>query len=135
MTITTRPSGVFGTQRSVHSSWFSVLAELGYVGLGLFVLTVVLALLACRRARRLAPSAPDQATLREFGIALEIGLVAIAVGGTFVIAQYTELLWHMIGLTIALNRLSAEASAAVPALQPSLPGLPTGQRVSVRTIS
>jgi putative inorganic carbon (hco3(-)) transporter len=98
-------NGEFGEQRSVHSMWLGVLAELGYPGLLLLIANLVTAMLACRRARLLRGDSPDIVQLRELGIALEMSLVVIMVGGTFVIFQYTEVLWHVFGLSIALHRL------------------------------
>src|SRR4030095_12954155 len=44
--------GAFGKDRSVHSLWFGILAELGYPGLVLFVATLGLAWFSCLRTRR-----------------------------------------------------------------------------------
>jgi probable O-glycosylation ligase (exosortase A-associated) len=108
--------GLYGQGRSVHSAWFGVLAELGYPGLILFLLQILLALGACRRARRASKSGKQFASLGQFAFALEAGLVVFFVGGSFLPFQYVEMLWHWFALTIALDGLSctALASAAVP---------------------
>jgi hypothetical protein len=46
-----------------------------------------------------------------YATALESGLVAFMVGGTFVPFQYIEMLWHYFGLTIALERVAMRAEA------------------------
>jgi probable O-glycosylation ligase (exosortase A-associated) len=112
--------GFYGHNRSVHSMWLGMLAELGYPGLILLVLSFGLGLLACRKARRLKGDSAEVVQLREFGIALESGLVVVAVGGAFVIYQYSEIFWHMIGLTIALHRLTEEYERRAPALEPAI---------------
>jgi probable O-glycosylation ligase (exosortase A-associated) len=112
-----RSNGEYGQNRSVHSTWMGTLAELGYPGLALLIVNMGMAWLACRRARRLKGDSKEHVQLREFANALEISLVAIAVGGTFVIFQYTELLWHVLGLSIALQRLATRAVEA-PAVAP-----------------
>jgi probable O-glycosylation ligase (exosortase A-associated) len=113
--------GAMGTQRSAHSAWLGLLAELGYPGLLLFLAQLALAFQACRRARRAAKLGPEHANLRQFAFALESGLIVFAVGGTFLPYQYTEMLWHWFGLTIALDGLAraALASSMVSAQSPS----------------
>jgi probable O-glycosylation ligase (exosortase A-associated) len=108
--------GLYGPGRSVHSAWFGVLAELGYPGLILFVLQILLAFGACRRARRASRGGKQFASLGQFAFALEAGLVVFMVGGTFLPFQYVEMVWHWFALTIALDALArtALASAAVP---------------------
>ena len=41
--------GGYGKGRSVHSSWFGMLAELGYVGFTLYVSILILAVVTCHR--------------------------------------------------------------------------------------
>ena len=102
-------NGEFGTNRSVHNSWLGVLSELGYPGLILYIAQFVLAFLACARARAAAARGAPKAFV-SYAMCLEMSLISYAVGGTFVITQYNELLWHVIGLTIALNMLAMAAT-------------------------
>jgi probable O-glycosylation ligase (exosortase A-associated) len=120
-------NGEYGRNRSVHSAWFGILAELGYVGLFLFALQLLLAVLACRRARRLARAHPDRASIAQFAMAHEVSLLAFALGGSFVPLAYNEMLWHFIGLSIAIERMAtAPAAAGRPVLpRASRPSLPT----------
>lgn len=100
--------GAYGTQRSVHSSPLGVLAELGYMGAFLFAVIVFGALRSCSRVRKLAFT---EAALSDFGksaVALQASLVVFLIGGSFVIFQYNEMLWHFVGLTIALERLAVQ---------------------------
>ncbi len=100
--------GHFGVRKSVHSAWFGVAAELGYPGLLLFVAQIVLAFAACRRAKQ-AAALSGQNDFAKFAFAIEGSLVAFCVGGTFIPFQYTEMVWHVIGLSIALNAAAAAA--------------------------
>lgn len=107
--------GEYGTDRSVHSSWFGVLAELGYPGLLLFLLIIGNALWTCRRTRRLAKQHPSLRNLGFYAFAIEGALVTFAVGGSFVIFQYVEMLWHTLALSMVIDRLVAERAAALTA--------------------
>jgi O-antigen ligase len=103
--------GHFGHQRSVHSAWFGMLAELGFPGFMLFVALIGVTFMACQRARRAAKAAAEHAHLANFAFAIEAGLIAFMVGGSFVPFQYNEMLWHTFGLGIALNALAVKALA------------------------
>jgi probable O-glycosylation ligase (exosortase A-associated) len=103
--------------RSVHSAWFGALAELGYPGLVLMVLIVGLSVRACRRVRRKALQ-QNLVELSQYATAVEISFFAFAVGGSFLAFQYNEMLWHFIGLSMALERIAATCEASVPAAVP-----------------
>lgn len=105
--------GAFGKGRSVHSAWFGLLAELGYPGLFLFLAMLALAFGACWRARAVSRLGPEHAMLGQLAFAIEGGLIVFAVGGTFLPFQYTEMLWHALALSIALDIIARGAQAAV----------------------
>lgn len=104
--------GAFGQHRSVHSAWFGVMAEIGYPGFVIFTLLIVRALLICWKARRIAKRHPHLSRLGAYGTALEASLIVFIVGGAFVPAQYSEMLWHLLGLSIALDYMVKSAQAA-----------------------
>jgi probable O-glycosylation ligase (exosortase A-associated) len=131
-------NGAFGRRRSVHSSWFGVMAELGFIGLALFIVFFIRGFWIAGRARRLARRYPEYRSLGHFGSAIEGALVVFAVGGTFITFQYNEFIWHFFALSIALQALLNEAveragapvSVAAPAETSALPVPPAGTRVS-----
>ena len=102
--------GAFGRKRSVHSAWFGLLAELGYPGLLLFFAQLALAFRACWRARAVARQL-QLAHLGQFAFAIEASLIAFVVGATFLPFQYTEMVWHVLALSIALDMLARQALA------------------------
>lgn len=105
-------NGQYLTNRAVHSAWFGVLADLGYVGLFLFLAIVLLSLRACRRVRKAARRGEIPGPLGPYAIGLESSLVAFIIGGSFVSFQYSEMLWHYFALTIALERVAVAEAAA-----------------------
>ena len=127
--------GEYGQHRAVHSSWFGVLAELGYPGLLIFVLIVINALIVCRRARRLADRHPELANLAHYGVAIEGALVVFVVGGTFVHFQYVEMLWHMFAFSAVIERLVADrlkVLAAAPQPAAALHAIVPPVRTAIR---
>jgi probable O-glycosylation ligase (exosortase A-associated) len=107
--------GEFGSRRSVHSMWFGLLSEVGYPGTILFLLLLSFGFRACWRARRLAKRQPALQTFAIYASAIEAGLLVAAVGGSFVIFQYCELMWHWLALSIALDQLVSAREAELAA--------------------
>jgi len=101
-------NGKYGHGRSVHSSFFGVLAELGYMGICLYLAILLGAFGACFQVRRLSRQHLMEAELAKGAAALEASLVAFVVGGSFVPWQYNEMLWHIIGLSIVLQRIATQ---------------------------
>jgi probable O-glycosylation ligase (exosortase A-associated) len=101
--------GVWGGDRSVHSAWFGVLSEMGYPGLVLFVGIIVTAFLTCSRIRRATRGVAALRDIRSYAGAMQMSLIAYVVGMTFLPGQYNEMFWHLIGLTIALDRVHEAA--------------------------
>jgi probable O-glycosylation ligase (exosortase A-associated) len=99
-------SGQYGHRRAVHSSYFTVLAELGYVGAALFAAILCGAFRSCHRVRKLSQENAMLSGLHKTAFALEMGLVAFLVGGIFLSYAYKEIVWHYIGLTIALEEIA-----------------------------
>ena len=64
---------------------------------------------------------------------MQATLFGYVASATFLNAQYLEMFWHMIGLTIALERLQAEASEGVKdtVAQPATVAAPVRATVSL----
>jgi probable O-glycosylation ligase (exosortase A-associated) len=104
-------SGAYGTRRAVHSSYFSVLAELGYLGAALFAAILGSAWYSCRRVSKLAQRDPSLSALDKSAFALRMSLVAFLCGGAFLSYAYKEIVWHFIGLTMVVDRLATKHEA------------------------
>jgi probable O-glycosylation ligase (exosortase A-associated) len=99
-------NGYYGDERTAHSTWFGVMGELGYVGLVLFVAILISSLLSCWRLERITSDHPDVALLKPFAFALQGSFFALIVGGTFLHTQSQEMLWHLFGLSMAMQRIA-----------------------------
>jgi probable O-glycosylation ligase (exosortase A-associated) len=96
--------GLHGGSRTVHSSWFGVLSELGYPGIVLFVGILAGAVHSCHRIRTEA-RAHGLNNIVIYANQIQISVLVFMLGGTFLSAQYLELLWHVVGLTITLDNI------------------------------
>ncbi|MEJ2763084.1 O-antigen ligase family protein [Photobacterium sp. MCCC 1A19761] len=91
-----------GKNHAVHSTWFQILGETGFFGLALFLLLIVGAFMSSYQLlRRLRGH-----DLQPFAEGLWLGLISFCVGGTFLTQGFTWPLYILIGLLIALNRLT-----------------------------
>lgn len=105
--------GKYGQNRSVHGSFFGVLAEWGFMGLTLYGLVIFSALRSCRRVSKLTAQYPTLQHLSQSATALETSLVVFIVGGSFLPFQYNEMLCHYLGFTIVLEELAIQYVAEV----------------------
>src|SRR5262249_15666249 len=89
-----------------HNTWLQVLAEAGYVGLALYVALFVATwktLLRIRsRARRYRIRGAQNGAK-----CLAASVVAFMAGGTFPKRPHFDLIYHVMGLCMALDRLTA----------------------------
>lgn len=107
--------GRYGTGRSVHSSHFQVLAEIGFAGLAVWIGLFAYAFLVCLRIRSWAQytqlDAADQRFFFTMANALMVSMVGFLVGGAFIALALNDLTWLTFALVAALDRLSAKAIA------------------------
>jgi probable O-glycosylation ligase (exosortase A-associated) len=110
-------AGQYGTSRAVHSTWFGIMSEQGYVGLLMLIAIFVMAFRACGRVRAATRATAHGEYLFTMAGALQTALVTVAVGGAFLSYQYVEILWHFIALSFAMERIAVRAAApeVVPA--------------------
>jgi putative inorganic carbon (HCO3(-)) transporter len=109
--------GEYGRTRAAHSTWFGVLGDLGVPGLLIEVALLIASLVGSYRVRRMIRARSDLDDLRIFANALDASLIAFVVGGTFLPAQYTEMLWHFFGLSAALQLIARDAVAGTAAVE------------------
>ncbi|WP_413111332.1 O-antigen ligase family protein [Thaumasiovibrio sp. DFM-14] len=91
-----------GKNHAVHSTWFQILAEIGFAGLALFLLLLASVFkLSYQLLGQLKGS-----DMQPFAEGLWLGIIAFCVSGTFLTQGFTWPLYILIGLLIALHRLT-----------------------------
>ena len=98
--------GKYGESRSVHNSFFGILAELGYLGLALYLLILCLAFISCQRVIIISRTHQELSHLMISAKTFQISLMVFIVGGSFVAFQYFEMVWHYIVLSFILEYLT-----------------------------
>lgn len=130
--------GTFGTGRSVHSSHFQVLAELGFGGLAIWIVLFGVATFTvlATRSRYKDPALPgdDQRFYFTMSNALAASMAGFLVGGAFIALALNDLTWLVFGLVTALHRLPqmeaatrAREAAALPRSATFRPAVAMGE--------
>lgn len=106
--------------RTIHSQFLQILADAGYVGFTLYLVTLATFFLGIRRVRRTLRGRGDPASRRLVGMAngLEASMIVFTVGGLFLSLEVFELPYLILlqGAQIALlaARQPAPAEASTP---------------------
>jgi len=86
-----------------HSIYFEMLAEQGFVGLGLFLCLGISTLMACRSLRKVARDRPGLLWAYDLGGMCQTSLIGYAVGGAFLGLSYWDLPYTIVAI-VALAR-------------------------------
>jgi probable O-glycosylation ligase (exosortase A-associated) len=89
----------------VHSIYFEILGEHGFVAFGLWAGLILLTLLTLRGLMRQARRDPALAWTRHYPIMLETGILAYLVAGLALGQAYFDLFWNMVAMSIILRSL------------------------------
>lgn len=94
--------------RDVHSSYFQMLGEHGYVGLLVFLALGLSVLADCVWVRRRTRRRPDLQSERILATMLMISLCGYAASGTFLTLAFYDYLYLEVAMVIILRRVVAE---------------------------
>ena len=98
--------------RDAHNSYVRCMGELGWIGLALFVGMILNAFATLSRIRREAAGRHGLEDYDWIGFALQVSLTSYLVSSTFSTTLYTEMMWWILLLPAALERVAANAAAA-----------------------
>lgn len=96
-------AGVAGAD--AHNIFFQVLAEHGFLGLGIYASLVVVTMLTLRRVQRRARRSPTFDTLGNYAKIVEISMVGYLVSGFFLSRSYFDLYFQMVAIAVLLSTL------------------------------
>jgi putative inorganic carbon (hco3(-)) transporter len=102
-------------RRAFHSIYFSILAEHGYLGILTFLSIVVGTLRALQKTRNETARRADLEWLHDLAGHLQIGLVALLAGASFIDASFYPILWYPLALGLCVRSVALQAlSEAAP---------------------
>lgn len=90
------------TPRAIHSIYFRVLGEQGFIGLGLFMALLLVSWKNCSRVRRQTRNVPDMKWAFDLASMLQVSLVAYASAGAFLPMPYFDLTYQLMALSALL---------------------------------
>ena len=93
---------------AAHSIYFSVLADHGWIGLGLFL---VILFLTWRSLSKIVKDTAHKLEFKEIqslALMLQVTMIAYLVGGAFLSLAYFDLPWHLISFVVLLNKFLAK---------------------------
>jgi len=106
--------GEYGVKRSVHSSYFNILAELGYSGIVIWMLLQMAVMWTLWRARHICskalPKTPEEEKnlLKILCNCLMASHVTFLLGGVFYEFTYNDITWLTLVMAAACGRLAKE---------------------------
>lgn len=89
--------------RDVHSIYFEVLGEHGWIGLSLFLALLVFTWLKCGSIIRMSKKQVDGAWARDLASMLQVSLVAYMTAGAFLGLAYFDYIYYLMAITVALH--------------------------------
>jgi len=118
--------------RAIHSIWFEVLGEHGFVGLFLFIGMLVTAWLSLARIRTRARGSPDTAWMGDLASMMQVALVGYSAAGTFLPMPYFDLVYQVFAFTAVLTVLLERAAHNKHSHKVAEQEPPTGERARTR---
>jgi len=107
-----RAYGIQDAQQAfaAHSIYFSVLADAGWPGLGIFLALLLTMWRQLARVIRVTEGFPDRASYNFLARMLQISILSFMAGGAFLSLSYFDLAWHLMTVTIAMTQLTQDFS-------------------------
>lgn len=100
-----------------HSIYFEVLAEHGFVGLGLFLAIGLLAVLKSGKLAKMSPSRTEDQWIPRLAAMLQISFVSYATTGAFLGLAYFDLYYQLLAVLVVVGLL-AKNTASAPIVKP-----------------
>jgi len=89
----------------VHSIYFEMLGEHGFIGLFLFLTMLGLTWLKCGSIIRKAKRNPDLNWARDLAAMIQVSMIAYMSGGAFLGLAYFDYIYHLVALTAIIGYL------------------------------
>ena len=92
-----------GNVRDVHSIYFEVLGEHGFVAFGLFILLILFTLLTTQRLKRIARTRDSLTWVENYSNMFQVSLLAYMIGGIFLGRAYFDLFYHIVAMAVIMR--------------------------------
>jgi probable O-glycosylation ligase (exosortase A-associated) len=96
----------------VHSIYFEVLGEHGFVALGMFLMLWIFSWFTAQRVIRSTRADPERRWLADLCAMLQVSLVGYLAGGAFLGLAYFDLPYHLLAIVVIASRLAQQPLVA-----------------------
>jgi probable O-glycosylation ligase (exosortase A-associated) len=108
--------------RDVHSIFFEVIGEHGWIGFALFMSLLGLTWMKCGSIIRAAKKQPDALWARDLASMIQVTLIGYLSAGAFLGLSYFDYVYHIVAVVVVVHHLVVgERSNASPAVVPAEP--------------
>lgn len=90
----------------VHSIYFEVMGEHGFIGFGIFILLAVFAWLRANQVIRECKNDPQRKWAADLAAMIQVSLVGYGAGGAFLGLAYFDLTYHLLIILVLTAKLS-----------------------------
>ena len=104
------------TAGDVHSIYFEVLGEHGFIAFGLFVFLLLFCLFSLKKIKKRLEGIHSAEWLRNYSDMLQISLIAYMVGGVFLGRAYFDLFYHLVAIIVVLKVLANRELSSITAV-------------------
>lgn len=94
------------TAGDVHSIYFEVLGEHGFIAFGLFIALLLSTLSSLRKLERKFTNNPSCKWICNYSDMLQVSIIAYMAGGAFLGRAYFDLFYHLVVITVILKVLA-----------------------------
>lgn len=84
----------------VHSIYFEVMGEQGFIGFGMFMLLGIMTWLRCSQIMRLCRGDPEKRWARDLAAMIQVSMIGYASAGAFLGLAYFDLYYHLIAMAV-----------------------------------
>ncbi|MBK1714393.1 putative O-glycosylation ligase, exosortase A system-associated [Rubrivivax gelatinosus] len=118
----------------VHSIYFEMMGEHGFLGLALFLGLLWLAWLKCSTVIKMGRKDPSKAWAGDLAAMIQVSLAGFMVGGAFLGLAYFDYPYHLIALVVVTHALARGDPKSAGAPAPAAPPRPAPQRPAAASL-
>jgi len=100
--------------RDVHSIYFEVLGEHGWIGFILFAMLLGFTWLKCGKIIQAARKRPDLLWARDLAAMIQVSLVAYMSAGAFLGLAYFDYIYHLVAVVVVVHQLATVQTSKAP---------------------
>ena len=89
-----------------HNSYFQILADSGFIALGLFLLLIYLCITKLRRIQKTIAVKQSTKCILNYSHMLEVGIIGYMASGFFLSRADFDLFYQFVGMAVALERIA-----------------------------